>query len=648
MNIKILDSWLREYVDTKATISEMTKALSLTSVAVERIEKHGSDYIYDIEVTTNRPDLMSVIGIAREAAVVLPQFGVQAAFKPLKTQPLPSIGKKADITIKNDPKLVNRILAVLLEVTMGTSPKKIQNRIETSDIRSLNNIIDVTNYVMRETGHPAHVFDYDRLTTKNLIIRQSKKGEQITTLDKKTYTLPGGDIVADNGEGEIVDLLGIMGTANSVVTSQTKRILFFLDNNNPHIIRKTSMNLGIRTEAAVLNEKGVDPETMEKAFLRGIQLYKEIAQATVVSNIIDIYPNPLKEKTVTANTHTIRSVIGVDIKDTQIKAILKDLGFNPVQHDSNITVTVPSWRMNDIAIEEDIIEEVARVYGYHNLPSVLPPLQTSAVYHQASDPFYWERRVKNAFKYWGFTETYTYSMVSDTMLEGPETEAIKLKNPLDEDHVYMRKSLIPSLLEVVRENDSNEHIMLFEIANVYIKNGKNLPHEILYLAAVIKKENISFYALKGYIEQLATDLNVELTFKPSDNLHGADIFLEKRHIGTVEILDSNLVDFELNFTELIAHATSAKKYTPIIKHPPIIEDVRLQTEADTTYEQIVSVITKQSNLIKDVTLLDTYEDKKTFRIVYQHAKRNLTNEDIVDIRKKVYSALEKELKAKIV
>ena len=188
MNIKILDSWLRDYLKTKASAKEIAEKLSLTSVSVERVENYGSDFIYDIEITTNRPDLFSVVGIAREAAGILPQFGIKAEFYPpiLKT---PSQTENLPIEIINDPKLVNRILAVSMEVTIKSSPKDITERLETSGIRSLNNVIDITNYVMRVLGHPMHVFDYDRLNTKRLTVREAKKGEQIQTLDNKIYSL---------------------------------------------------------------------------------------------------------------------------------------------------------------------------------------------------------------------------------------------------------------------------------------------------------------------------------------------------------------------------------------------------------------------------------------------------------------------------
>ena len=322
MNIKILDNWLREYLKTSATQKKIAEKLSLTSVSIERIENFKDDFVYDIEVTTNRPDLMSVVGIAQEAATVLPQSGIDATFVKPKLA-LPNVHPKdsPELHLKFDEKLVNRISAVIMEIKIKDSPQYIKDRLEASGIRSLNNVIDVTNYVMREIGHPTHVFDYDRLSNHTLNIRESKKGEKLKTLDEKEYTLTGGDIVADNGNGEIVDLISIMGTANSVVTNSTKRILFFIDNVEPTHLRKTSMELGIRTEAVILNEKGINPELASDALARGIELFQKLADGKIVSEIYDIYPKKPKETVISVSKEKINSVIGVDI---QLKKIVRD------------------------------------------------------------------------------------------------------------------------------------------------------------------------------------------------------------------------------------------------------------------------------------------------------------------------------------
>lgn len=650
MNIKFLDSWLREFVKTKATPQKVAEILSLTSISVDRLEPYKKDYLYESEVTTNRPDLMSIVGIARETAVVLPQFGIRAtlASKSLSSPKQP-VKSQASITIQNDPTLVNRILAVIMEVTLKDSPSYIQERLETSGIRKLNNLVDVTNYLMRELGHPAHVFDYDRLTSKKLIIRESRKGEKITTLDGKTHQLFGGDIVADNGEGEIVDLLGVMGTANSVVNEKTKRILFFINNNDPMRIRKTSMSLGIRTEAAVLNEKGVDPELAMKALFRGVQLYQETAEAKLISEVIDIYPNKPRKRSISVSEEKINKVIGTKIPQKTITTILESLGFKVEDKKGSFSVEVPSWRLNDVATPEDLIEEIARVYGYHRLPSTLPPVSEAEYHNMQDNEFYWEKRVKEAFKYWGFTEVYTYSMVSEELLEGPTEEAVELNNPLTEDMVYMRTSLVPNLLEVVSENKTKDVVKIFEIANVYQKIPNKLPKETLRLAGAVKQENVFFFEVKGIIEQLFTDLGIkDFKFRKKESGgDGAEISIGKEDLGTIEILEKNIIDFELDFEAILKYATLKKTYKPLAKFPPIIEDLRIEALPDTTYEQIVSIIKGASSLVVSILLLDVYENKRTFRITYQHPSRNLTNEEIAYEREKISSALLKSLKVKI-
>jgi phenylalanyl-tRNA synthetase beta chain len=647
MNIKILDSWLREYVKTKANPQKIGELLSLASVSVERIEKYGNDFIYDIEVTTNRPDLMSVVGIARETATVLKQNGIEAEFLPPKL-PKPQTPKKELIEITSDPKLTNRLCAVVMEVQIDDSPKEIKNRLEASGTRSLNNLIDITNYVSKTIGHPTHVFDFDRLNTQVLTIREAKLGEVIETLDEKSYSLNGGEIVAVNDKNEIVDLLGIMGLKNSVVTEKTKHILYFINNNEPAKIRKASMSLGIRTEAAIVNEKNLDRELAFDALLYGIELYKQIAKGQIISDIIDIYPNKLKEKTIEVSLEKINKVIGVNIDPENALKSLSNLGFKASIGGGKIKAEVPSFRIGDIEIEEDLIEEIARIYGYHNLPSSLPP-QTQIIPHQFANDFYWESRVKQAMKYWGFTETYTYSMVSEGLFEGPLEEAVEINNPLNEEFVYMRKTLVPSLLKVATENKTNETIKIFEIANIYNKRPNDLPEEVLTLAGVIKKDKVSFYEIKGLIEQLCFDLGIKnLSFKQSEKAgNGASVYLDKEYLGEIEILDAQLIDFELNFALLLESASLKKEYKPLNKFPPIIEDLSVIVDVNIKTADIVKNIQSQSDLITDVSLKDSYKNSRTFHINYQDPQKNLTNQEVSKIREQIITSLKKEFKASV-
>jgi phenylalanyl-tRNA synthetase beta chain len=644
MNIKILDSWLKEFLDTDATPKQIADRMSLTSVGVERIEKWKNDFLYDIEVTTNRPELASVVGLAREAGAVLPQSGLEAKFTPPKL-PKPTVsGKdKESVTITFDPKLVNRICAVVMEVTVKQSPEEISNRLEASDIRSLNNIIDVTNYVMRTIGHPTHVFDFDKISGASMHIRESKKGEKITTLDGKTYVLPGGDIVAADSSKAIVDLLAIMGLKNSVVSEQTKLILFFVNNNETSRIRRTSMTLGIRTEAAQLNEKGIDPELAMDALLYGIELYKKIAGGKIISDIIDIYPIKPKPTQVSVSIEKIKAVIGIEVPEKTSAKILTDLGFTVKIKGAHLEATVPSYRLQDVSIPEDLIEEIARVYGYFKIPSIIPSIQPSEVTPIEANEFYWEDKIRQALKYWGFTEAYTYHMVSDELylVEG---ERVKLANPLGTEYVYMRAALTPSLLSVLKENKRLEQIKLFEIANVYKKKKNDLPVQSLHIGGVIKAVDATFYTAKGILEQLFTDLGIEtVSYKEkSDGNFTAEIQIEKDRIGDITIHDKGLITFELLYAPLLKYASRQKKYRGISGFPPVFEDMSFVIPDTVPTGDILSAIKKQSRLIKQVSLLDRYEGSRTFHIIYQDENKNLTSGEIEPIRKKISLALKDE------
>lgn len=649
MNIKILDSLLREHLKTKAIPSVLAEKLSLTSLSVEKIEKVGNDYLYEMEITTNRPDLFSVIGVAREAAAVLPQFGIKTQFIPLKlSSPNEEFGK-FPINIQNDPKLVNRICAVVMEVKIDKSPEKISKYLEAGGIRSLNNVVDITNYVMRIIGHPTHVFDFDRLNTKDILIREARKGEKIETLDEKNYSLLGGEIVASDKNDRIIDLLGIMGLRNSVVTDKTKKILFFIDNNDKSRIRNASMSLGIRTEAATLNEKGVDPELAYDALLYGIELFKKNAYGKQISDILDIYPNVPKQKTIKVSFEKINKIIGVKIDEKKSAKSLSDLGFNVSLKKDYIEAGVPSFRLNDIEIEEDLIEEIARIYGYHNLPSILPKTSENEITYPFVNNFYFERKVKNALRYWGFTECYTYSFVSESMFDGPTEHAVEVANPLTEDFVYMRNSLIPSLLKVVSDNPQHKNLKIFEIANVYLKNENSLPDEILTFSGIFKKDKASFYELKGIIEQLCNDLGINsLSFKKSSkSALGSSLFIEKDYLGEIEVLDTNIIDFEINFDVLLKYSTVKKEFKKGGKYPPVVEDLSLTIEKDISTEEVIQKIKLQSEKIQEVTLLDTYKNSRTFHIIYQDFDKNLTKDDVAKIREKIISSLNKSISAKI-
>lgn len=405
MNITIAHSWLKEFLQTDAPPQKIADCLSLCGPSVEKLTKIKDDFLYEIEVTTNRVDMMSVLGIAREAGAILPQFGFSARLNhdiyqtPTGSDP---VGKSFPLKISVDSKLCPRFTAVVIKnVTVQSSPKNIQNRLESSGIRSLNNVIDISNYLMRAYGQPIHVFDLDKIKSK-MVLRSSKPKETITTLDGKTHLLSGNDIVISDDHNRLIDLCGIMGGLNSSVDQQTKNVLLFIQTYNPVNIRRTSMNLAHRTEAAVIFEKSPDPELVLPVLLQGIQLFKKITNGEQGSKIIDIYPHPYKPKIVTAPLQLIKDRLGIDISQPEVDKILKSLGF--------INNLVPSWRAEDINIPEDLIEEVARVYGYHRLPSQI--MATAIPTNYPDENFHLEHQIKLWLVGLGLNEIYTNSLVS--------------------------------------------------------------------------------------------------------------------------------------------------------------------------------------------------------------------------------------------
>lgn len=665
MNILIPYKWLKEYLETQARPEKIGECLSLCGASVEKINKVGNDSVFDIEITTNRVDMMSVLGIAREAATILPQFGIKAKLKkdpyknPKSTQKIVSKIPGLKVIIKNKS-LCPRFTAVILKnVKIGPSPKIVQKRLTKAGMRPINNIIDISNYLMHELGQPVHTFDYGKIKKQTIILRESKKGEEVVTLDGKVNKLAGGDIVIEDGNGKLIDLCGIRGGKNSEIDKNTKEVLLFVQTYEPHHIRQTSMSLGQRTEAAALFEKDVDSELVMPTLLKGIQLIKQNAKAQVASKIIDIYPHQYKPKKVKVSLQLIEQYLGLPVQLTKVKNILTSLGFSvsSLKRGKEIEAAIPSWRAKDVNIAEDLIEEIARIYGYHNLPSVLPPLHQQP--KKSGINFDWENRIKHLLKNWGLTETYTYSMQSEEELVNFNLDPkkhLKIKNPLSSEWLYMRTNLLASLLPVIKQNlGLKKEINLFEISNVYLPKKGDLPNEKLKLAIILTGDRFS--QLKGMIEALLFELGVDkIVFssaqEEADKQWGsktAAIRIENKSklslLGLLGELNPTVINnFEvkekvvaayLDFELLLKLATKIKKYNPIAKYPPIIEDLTFVLAPKATYAKLLTLISSISSLIRKIEFIGLYKNSLSLRIFYQHSDKNLTDKEISKIREKI-------------
>ena len=636
MDIIISDNWLREYLDTPAKPSQIAEYVSLCGPSVEKIEKLNGDTLYHVEITTNRIDSVSVYGFAREVTAILPRFNISAKLKPLVPNKIIKHVDNLPFKVVSDHKLVRRTIGVVLtDIKNWKSPDWMQKRLNSCGVRSLNSVVDITNYIMLEVGHPSHAFDYDKIKNKKFIIRESKSGESVTSFDGKTYKLNGGDIVFDDGEGVIIDLPGIIGTKNSVVDTNTKRVFFFIDNNDPIRIRNTSMGLAIRTMAAAINEKGVDPELGITAIYRGIELFQKICGAITASKVYDDYPNPYKKKSIKIDKNFINQSLGIDLNKNDIQIYLTSLEFKPKWSKNTLFVSVPSFRANDIDIPEDLIEEIARIYGYHNLPSNL--MNGDLPDPLFMTPFRVESLIKNTLKSLGGTEVYTLSLVPYDFIKN---NTLRISNPLGKETEYLRTSLRPSLIQAVDENIGvKEPLHLFEMANVYIPKKGNLPNEVMYLAGIFSCYD--YREAKGIIESLLTELNINYDFIPKDSegFQASKCLIIKSGIitlgkfGVLEKID--LIYYEFDTQYLINSYKAYPSYKPLPKYPPQIEDITLILPERTKVGDLIQSIESVDTDICKVELHDIFKNAYTFRINYQNPKKTLTNEEVEIIRNKI-------------
>lgn len=643
MDILISDKWLRTLLKTKATPKQLEKYLSLCGPSVEKVEKIENDFVYHIEVTTNRVDTASVYGIAREAAAILPRFKIPAKLKTLNEKPKQKLVSKVSyINATVDSKLCPRFTAVLIkDVKISKSPEWLQKNLIAVGERPINNIVDISNFVMHELGQPVHTFDYDKIKGAKMVLRESKKNEKITTLDGKEHKLPGGDIVIEDGSKKLIDLCGIMGGELSAVDDNTKNVLLFVQTYNPTKIRTTSMALAQRTGAAVLFEKYLDTELVSIGMNLAIELFEKITQGKTEKQILDIYPNPKKIKNINLSLEFIENLLGIKIKKTDIDKYLNSLGIKTSWKNNNLKTTIPSYRSEDMSIAEDVVEEIARIYGYHNLPSELMPGILPE--KNPNNSFVFERSVKGILKELYATETYTLSLVPKSFVD--TNKALRLKNPLGKDGEFLRTSLMPSLIAAAKTNSGqSDSFHIFEMANVYLPaqtgnpRKNKLPEEKLILAGIFGKTE--FRTAKGVVEKLLNSLNISYTnhvedlknFQPSQRLVFKN---DKRIIGEFGNLENGYTYYEFDMEKLFKFSNPIKKFiTPPI-HPPQIEDITLILPGKTKVGELLKTMRFSDKLISKVELKDIYKDSYTFNVWYQHKDKNLKDSEVKIIREKL-------------
>ncbi|HEU4869785.1 MAG TPA: phenylalanine--tRNA ligase subunit beta, partial [Pyrinomonadaceae bacterium] len=457
--------WLKDFLDVELSPAELRDRLTMVSLAIDAVETHSSDSVLDVEVPSNRPDCLSHIGIAREVSVI--------ESKPLrspKTYPLKPEGSSASLTsveIK-DPDLCPRYAARIVRgVKIGPSPDWLAKRLETIGQRPINNVADITNYVLHELGQPLHAFDFAKLGGHRIVVRRAAPGEKLKTLDGVERALTNDMLVIADAEKPVA-LAGIMGGEDSEISAQTTDVLIESAYFDPHSVRQTARQLAMDTEASRRFERGADCDGVLRAQQRCVELICALAGGVATEDVIDVYPQPLSERVVNLRPERVTELTSLTVEPKEIVRILTGLGFEEKEH---LSFKVPSWRV-DVEQEEDLVEEVARHTGYEKIGEELPPSNTSGEYQPSEMKQRSLRRALNAF---GFDEAINFSFIQqDTRFElipslaDHENDQPQLANPIIEDAAWMRSTLLPGLLSSVRHNLNHgiRDVRLFEIGRI--------------------------------------------------------------------------------------------------------------------------------------------------------------------------------------
>jgi len=602
-------------------------------------------------------------------------------------QSLQTAGRAAELTAVtiDDPKLCPRYAARLIRgVKIGPSPEWLVRQLEVIGQRSINNVADITNYVLHEMGQPLHAFDFNKLAGNRIVVRSARTGEKLKTLDGIERDLTPNTLVIADAERPVA-LAGIMGGEDSEISEQTTAVLIESAYFDPDSVRRTARRLGMDTEASRRFERGADRENVINAQQRCVELICELAGGLPTEDVIDVYPEKLLPRVVTLRTHRVKDLTSLSVAPDEMDRILTALGFakQSASH-QELTYVVPSWR-NDVEQEEDLIEEIARHTGYEKIASELPPSNSSGEYQPGEMKQRILRRALNSF---GFDEAINFSFISreGSQLLGITDESQPLlKNPIIEGSAWMRGSLLPGLLNSVRHNfnHGNRDVRLFEIGRVFnaLETGE-LPSETLSLAListggaieearVLAERDLDFFDLKGAVETAVELMNLPpLKFTQTTKTHlrrgqSAGIELaDNREIGSLGRLSDTIGNaykfrqpvyvLELQLSALLESDETVVHYSPLPRFPSIVRDISLLIDRNTTFEEVVRDIKgRQMETLSEVRLVGTYEGANipptkrsvTLRIEYRADERTLRDEEVEETHAQLTSSLLKTFAA---
>ena len=639
--MKISYDWLQSFFQKKLPNPEkLADLLTKHSFETEFVRQIGNDYLLDVDVLPNRAhDCLSHLGVAREiAAFTNSKFQIPNSKKIQNSKFKIQNFLKVKVEDKKDcPRYTAR---GVIDVKVDSSPKWLQERLKTCGLRPISNIVDITNYVMLETGQPLHAYDADKLESgeggKKIIVRRAKKGEKITTLDNEKYDLDKNVLVIAD-EKNPVCLAGIKGGRGPGIDGQTKKIVLEAANFSPQIIRQGSKQLKLETDASWRFEHQIDPNLTKEAIDLAACLIQEMAGGQVLEGVVDFYPNEVRPKKIRLNLDKVKNLLGVNIPKKEIIRILESLSFKIQNSKFKILYIVIPTRRIDVSIPEDLIEEIGRIYGFEKVPSQLP--KATLIPPERNEDLVYQSKVRDILVNLGFSEVYNYSFVGDN-------GEIEVLNPVSQEQKYLRSNLASNLLENIRENRKYfKEVRLFEIGKVFAKEkGQVIEKKKLGLVLL----PADFYRLKGIAETLLNKLRITDVWY--DEASGKNVRAEvKAGNDLLGWLDDNI--FELDFEKIVELATEERIYLPPSKYPAVVRDVALLVDRGTKVVEVLNLINAAGgSLVRDVDLFDMYEGEQipdgkknlAFHIIYQSDDHTLTDKEVNLLQEKIVKALEEE------
>jgi len=658
-----------------------------SQVGAKAVEAIGfNDTVLTLELTPNRADCLSVVNVAREVAAVtggkliLPEISVEENQE--------DIDQLVKIEII-DTDLCKRYAARLIRnVNIAPSPLWLQKRLRSSGIRPINNVVDVTNYVMLEMSQPLHAFDYDLLTDGTIIVRRGKTGEKMATLDGAERELDEEMLLITDPNGPVA-IGGVMGGYDTEVTDKTVNILLEAAYFDTTSIRRTSRKLGLRSEASMRFEKGININGVLTALDRAAQLLQQVADGEIVKGIVDVYPNPVPARQIKLRVDRVNYLLGTELNKDDVEEVCKRLNFTYQETGNSVLVDIPSYRL-DLELEVDLIEEVARLYGYENIQTSLPTGEISQGKKKKHQRL--EDLVRDTLTGCGLNEVITFSFTSPKVIaklnlpqEHPLKNTVNVFNPLSEEQSVMRTTLVPGLLEVAAKNINRRttNVQVFELGKIYLPSNDLLPTEPTILAGLLTgkkekgwdwaEESVDFYTIKGILEILVDKLGIEdVQYQPvSDNplFHpgrGAVLVIAGKQLGVVGEIHPDVAEnfdleqksylFHLEFDLLTEFFREEKRYTPLPKYPATERDLAILVKEEVAAEKILAVIKDAAGeLLIKVGLFDQYKGQQielgykslAFNLVYQAAERTLTDEEINLLQEKLRQAVVAQLGAEL-